>query len=198
MTDTKRDFNAKIAIFASGGGSNARAIIEYFKFKQGFEIVLVVSNKPNAGVLEMAKNQGISTLVISHSSFYRTEDILNHLKGVDLIVLAGFLWLIPSYLIDAFPSGIVNIHPALLPKYGGKGMYGIHVHRAVKAAKEKESGISIHFVNEAYDEGQLIFQQNCVIEPEDSPEMIAKKVLQLEHRHFAPTIEQLLLTKFRS
>ena len=198
MIQTKRAFNARIVIFASGGGSNARAIIEYFKFKQGFEIVLVVSNKPNAGVLEIAKTNGITTLIISRTSFYKTDDILGHLKGVDLIVLAGFLWLIPNYLVQVFPNKIVNIHPALLPKYGGKGMYGIHVHRAVKTAKEKESGISIHFVNEAYDKGQLIFQQACAITPEDSPEMIAKKVLQLEHQHFAPTIEQLLLTKVRS
>lgn len=194
----QKTINAKIVIFASGGGSNARAIIEYFKVKAGFEIVLIVSNNPNAGVLDIATAYDIPSLLISRTSFYKTQDILTALKGIDLIVLAGFLWLIPTYLIKTFPSKIVNIHPALLPKYGGKGMYGIHVHRAVKAAAEKESGISIHYVNEAYDEGQLIFKLSCAIEPDDSPETIAKKVLILEHRHFAPTIEQLLLAKLRS
>lgn len=198
MMYQNKKLSAKIAIFASGGGSNAQAIVNYFKDKEGIEIVLIVSNNPKAGVLDKSRKLGISTHLVSREYFYKTQDILPLLKGIDLIVLAGFLWLIPSYLITAFPRKIINIHPALLPKYGGKGMYGMNVHRAVKEAGEKESGISIHFVNEAYDEGQLIFKQNCPIEIEDSPEIIAKKVLTLEHRHFAPIIEQLLLTNLRS
>ena len=183
-----------IAIFASGTGSNATKIVEYFKGHQDIEVSLVVSNKKDAPVLDMAKANNIPTLVINRNHFYNSEDILKkiHIYKIDFIVLAGFLLLVPQYLIRNFPNRIVNIHPALLPKYGGKGMYGMNVHKAVKAANEKESGITIHFVNEKYDEGKILFQESCQIIPTDSPEMIAKKVLQLEHQHYSKVIENIL------
>lgn len=184
----------KIAIFASGTGSNARKIIEYFADREDVSVSLVVSNKAKAGVLDMAKEWDIDRMVINRALFYETEDMVAHLKQweIDLIVLAGFLWLIPSYLVTSYAGRILNIHPALLPAYGGKGMYGMHVHRAVKAAGERESGMTIHLVNEHYDEGDIIFQARCPIAPEDEAEDIAKKVLALEHRHFASTIDQFL------
>lgn len=182
----------RIAIFASGTGSNARKIVNYFQSHTDIEVTIIVSNKPTAPVLEMAAENNIATLVIQRASFYQTEEIVTELSGIDLIVLAGFLWLIPTYLIRSFPNKIVNIHPALLPKFGGKGMYGKYVHQAVKTAKETESGITIHYVNEAYDEGQIIFQKSCSLAASDTPEDIAQKVLKLEHTHFAPVIEQLL------
>ncbi|PHN03245.1 phosphoribosylglycinamide formyltransferase [Flavilitoribacter nigricans] len=189
----------RIAIFASGTGSNARKIIEYFKNKTDITVSLVLSNKANAPVLDMARDHGIDTLTLTRKEFYETEHLLAqlHQHAIDFIVLAGFLWLVPSYLVRAYPQKIVNIHPALLPKYGGKGMYGHWVHEAVKAAAEPESGMTIHFVNEAYDEGAIIFQSSCRLDPEDDPETIAKKVLRLEHEHFAPVIEQLILKQER-
>ncbi len=180
-----------IAIFASGGGSNARKIIEHFDGSNVGRVGLVLSNKADAGVLEIATSHGIPTHIIDRKSFYETDALLEVLKKheIGFVVLAGFLWLAPEYLVRAFPRKIVNIHPALLPKYGGKGMYGMNVHRAVKAAGERESGISIHYVNERYDEGDIVFQAACPILPEDSAEEIAKKVLELEHRHFPEVIE---------
>ncbi len=159
---------------------------------------MVISNRSTAPVLDMAAGFGVETLVIKREEFYQTEQLLDSLKGIDLLVLAGFLWLIPGYLVQAYPQGIVNIHPALLPQYGGKGMYGMNVHRAVSKAEETESGMTIHYVNEHYDEGQIIFQARCPIIPGEAPEQIAKKVLALEHEHFAPVIEQLLLKTDRS
>ncbi|MEL6836889.1 MAG: phosphoribosylglycinamide formyltransferase [Bacteroidota bacterium] len=188
----------QIAIFASGTGSNARKIIEYFADHPSIKVSLVVSNRKSAPVLEMAAENGVATLVISRSSFYETEDILKALATIETVVLAGFLWLIPSYLVKAFPQRIVNIHPALLPKYGGKGMYGMNVHRAVSEAGETESGMTIHYVNEEYDEGQIIFQASCPLIPGEAAENIAQKVLSLEHQHFAPVIEQLLTNNDRS
>ncbi len=184
----------RIAIFASGTGSNAQKIIEYFEGNNRVRVDLVVSNKADAPVLEIARRHGIDTFHINRSQFYETEEILTELRkrSIDLIVLAGFLWLAPAYLVRAFPNQIINIHPALLPKFGGKGMYGIHVHQAVKDAGESRTGITIHFVNEKYDEGRIIFQAGCDIYPEDSVESIALKVRQLEHAHFAPVIAQLL------
>lgn len=189
----------RIAIFASGTGSNARKIIEYFQNKTDITVSLVLSNKVTAPVLNMAQDHGIDTLTLTRKEFYETEHLLAqlHQNEIDFIVLAGFLWLVPSYLVKAYPRKIVNIHPALLPKFGGKGMYGHRVHEAVKKAAEKESGITIHFVNEAYDEGDIIFQSSCRLDPQDEPEAIAKKVLRLEHEHFAPVIEQLILKKQR-
>ena len=188
----------RIAIFASGTGSNARKIVEYFKGHPSIEVSLIVTNKATAPVLDMAAEHGIPTLLLNRASFYETEELLGELRGINLIVLAGFLWLIPDYLVRHFPRKIVNIHLALLPKYGGKGMYGKYVHQVVKAAGEKESGITIHYVNEHYDEGLVIFQTSCPLEPEDDAEAIAQKVLALEHRHFAPVIEQLLTINYRS
>ena len=183
-----------IAIFASGEGTNAQTIIDYFKSSQQIKIALVVSNKSTANVLNRAKNNSIPTLVIDRNSFYESNSVVKQLKNanIDLIVLAGFLWMIPENLIKAFPNKIVNIHPALLPKFGGKGMFGMNVHKAVIEAKEKESGISIHFVNEHYDEGKIISQHKCEVLDKDSAEDLAKKIHQLEYDYFSKTIEDLL------
>ena len=183
-----------IAIFASGGGSNAQKIMKHFEGKEIAQVSLIISNKSNAGVLEKAEVFGIPTLLINREEFYKTEDILKELDAysIDLVVLAGFLWLVPIYLVKAYKNRILNIHPALLPNYGGKGMYGMNVHRAVKEAGEKASGITIHFVNEHYDEGGIIFQATCHISPSDTPENIAKNVLALEHRYFSEVIEKVL------
>ncbi len=184
----------KIAIFASGTGSNATKIVAHFKDHASISVALVVSNKATAPVLQMATTNHIPTLLLNRTSFYETEQLLENLARhqIDFIALAGFLWLIPPYLVKAFEQRMVNIHPALLPKYGGKGMYGMNVHKAVQANGEKESGITIHFVNEQYDEGGAIFQAACGIEPIDDPIAIRNKVLQLEHYYFPRIIEGLL------
>ncbi|MES2138607.1 MAG: phosphoribosylglycinamide formyltransferase [Bacteroidota bacterium] len=185
-----------IAIFASGEGTNTQNIIDYFKSPTGgIKVALVVSNNPGANVLNRAKEAGIPTIVIERNTFYNSDQLIEQLRSahIDLIVLAGFLWKIPENLIKNFPDKIINIHPALLPKYGGKGMYGINVHKAVVDAKEKESGISIHFVNENYDEGQLIEQHICSIEPSDTPETVAYKIHQLENEFFPKAIFDLLM-----
>ena len=183
-----------IAIFASGTGSNAKKIVAHFAGNEKARVALIVSNRSKAPVLQMAKEAGIDTFVLDRAAFYGSEAILDLLRSyrIDFVVLAGFLWLASPYFVRAFDRRIVNIHPALLPKYGGKGMYGMHVHRAVKEAGDRESGMTIHYVNEHYDEGNIIFQARCPVEPEDTPEDIAGKVQQLEHRHFAPVIEQLI------
>ena len=185
----------RIALFASGNGSNAQRIIEFFKDHNKISIELVFSNNPGAYVLERAKNLSVEAILFNRHEFYETDKILKILleRKIDLIVLAGFLWLIPKYLLDAFENRIINIHPALLPKYGGKGMYGMRVHEAVIAAGEKESGITIHYVNEKYDDGQIIFQAKCPVEDSDTPESLAEKVHQLEHRYFSGVIERLVL-----
>lgn len=182
----------KIAIFASGTGSNAQKIIE-----QVPGVALILSNKSDAGVLAIAEKNGIPTLVLDKERFLRGDGYVPELNkmGIGLIVLAGFLWKVPATLIKAFPHQIINIHPALLPKYGGKGMYGHFVHEAVIAAGEKESGISIHYVDELYDHGQVILQAICAIEPGDTPESLAKKVQVLEHRHFPAAIKLLTAVK---
>jgi len=189
-----------IAIFASGTGSNAQKIIEYFEAravahpgKRPIKVSLIVCNVPGAGVLNIAKEKGIPTLLINKTEF-STSGYVESLRNseINFIVLAGFLWKVPEVLVHAFPKAIVNIHPALLPKYGGKGMYGAKVHEAVIAAGEKESGISIHWVNEHYDEGDIIFQATCSVDASDSPISLANKIHSLEHTHFAPTIEKLL------
>lgn len=181
----------RIAIFASGRGSNARNIINYFKNNPSISISMIISNKQTAPVLDIGKQFDINTLVINRVSFYDSDDLLSVLKEhkIDFIVLAGFLWLIPPYLVQNYNGRIINIHPALLPKYGGKGMYGMNVHKAVFQAKEKESGITIHFVNEHYDEGNIIFQATCPIDETDTPTSIAQKVHQLEYKHFPIIIE---------
>ena len=185
-----------IAIFASGGGSNARQIMEYFQDHASIRVALVVSNKRSAGVLDIAQAFGVPTQVIERQQFYETEDILAVLRqyDVDFIALAGFLWLMPPYLVRHFPRKIVNIHPALLPAFGGKGMYGHHVHAAVKAAGVSTTGMTIHFVNEHYDEGDIIFQATCPVRPDDSPDDIARHVLRLEHAHFARVIEHIVVS----
>jgi len=179
----------KIAIFASGSGSNAQQIIEYFKDHPHIEVDAIYTNNSKAGVIQRAERFGISSFV-----FEKISDIYDTLENrkTELVVLAGYLKLIPKSLIAKFPQKIINIHPALLPKYGGKGMYGKYVHQAVFDNKEKQSGISIHFVNEDYDEGNIIYQNRVNLVDEDTPDTIAKKVLALEHAHYAPVIEKLL------
>ena len=183
-----------IAILASGAGSNAQKILEHFSDRMDIAVRLIVSNKQEAGVLNIAKVVSIDTFIVTRDSFYATTDLLVELdkRNIDFIVLAGFLWLIPPYLIQHYPDRIINIHPALLPKYGGKGMYGHFVHEAVHLAKETHSGITIHYVNEKYDEGSIVFQERCEILPSDQPEDIARKVQVLEHSHYPTVIDQLV------
>ncbi|MBN2806176.1 MAG: phosphoribosylglycinamide formyltransferase [Prolixibacteraceae bacterium] len=182
----------KIAIFASGSGTNAENIIRYFEGNENLNIECIYSNSPQAYVLQRAQKYGIPTRVFTRDEFYHSHEIVNslHAYSVDMVVLAGFLWLIPASLVKAFT--IVNIHPALLPAYGGKGMYGHRVHEAVVADKASESGITIHYVNENYDEGQIIFQAKCSIDPDDTPDDVAAKIHLLEYEHFPKVIEQLL------
>jgi phosphoribosylglycinamide formyltransferase-1 len=184
----------RIAIFASGSGSNAQKIMEHFKRNTEAEVVLILTNNPQAYVLQRADNFEIPSHIFTRHEFYETDDVIRILKNlqVDLIVLAGFLWLVPASLLKNFPNKIINLHPALLPKYGGKGMYGDHVHNAILAAKEEESGITIHFVNEQFDEGEIIHQSKFKIEPGDNLEMVKFKGQQLEHQHFPKVIENLL------
>jgi len=188
-----------VAIFASGAGSNAEKIIEHMNLlpntgTENFRVDLVVCNKPEAGVLQIAAKYHIDTLLIDKERFFRGDGYVSDLKarGIQFIVLAGFLWKIPISLIKAYPGKIVNIHPALLPKFGGKGMYGSKVHEAVIAAGEKESGISIHYVDELYDHGNTIFQAKCSVDENDTPETLAQKIHVLEHRHYPAVIEGLL------
>ncbi|MFC2175727.1 phosphoribosylglycinamide formyltransferase, partial [Bacteroidota bacterium] len=186
----------RIAIFASGTGSNAVRIIEHFNNHPNIKVCVVVSNKSNAPVLAKAQQAGVETFAFNRDEFYQSDLVLNELKKreIDLIVLAGFMWLVPENLIKTYTDRIINIHPALLPNYGGKGMYGMHVHRAVKAAGETETGITIHLVNEEYDRGEILFQAKCSISEEDTPEDIAQKIHQLEHANFSEQIERYLQT----
>ena len=183
-----------IAILASGGGSNAERIIQHFQNIKSVQVVLIVSNKPNAYVLQRAANHNIDPVVIDKALFQSKQEMLSILekKNIDFIALAGFLWLVPSYLVRAYPKRIVNIHPALLPKYGGKGMYGKRVHQAVFDNNETSTGMTIHFVDEQYDEGHIIFQDSVELLPSDTPDIIAKKVLELEHKHYPSVIESVL------
>lgn len=184
----------KIALFASGSGSNAENIIIYFRQSATVKVQIVFTNNIQAGVIVRAQKYDVPVLHFTRAMLYDSDYIVKLLQinNIDLIVLAGFLWLIPVSMIQAFPLKIINIHPALLPKYGGPGMYGMHVHRAVKDNKEKESGISIHYVNEEYDKGTIIFQATCPVNPQDSPDDIAAKVHELEYRHFPVVIDNLL------
>ena len=184
----------RIAIFASGSGSNAQKIMEHFKKNSDAEVALILTNNPEAYVLQRADNFEIPSHVFDRHEFYDSDDVIRLLKNlqIDLIVLAGFLWLVPQSLLNAFPNRIINIHPSLLPKYGGKGMYGDRVHKAVLAAGDDESGITIHFVNEHFDEGEIIHQSRFRIEPGDDIEMIKFKGQQLEHTHFPKVVEGLL------
>jgi phosphoribosylglycinamide formyltransferase-1 len=183
-----------IAIFASGSGTNAENIIKHFSDKKDAKVTLVLTENPNAFVLERAKNQHVPTLVFSLEEL-KGGSILHTLKqqNIDYIVLAGFLKLIPSDIIEAFPNRIINIHPALLPKFGGKGMYGNKVHQAVIESGEKESGITIHYVNKHYDEGSIIFQAKCPVLENDTPELLAQRIHNLEYINFPKVIEDLIL-----
>jgi len=184
----------RIAIFASGSGSNAQKIMEHFKKNELAEVTLVLTNNPEAYVLQRADNFEIPAHVFNRREFYQSDEILSLLEKlkIDLIVLAGFLWLVPQNLLDAYPNRIINIHPALLPAFGGKGMYGDYVHQAVLTAGEKESGITIHFVNEHFDKGEIIQQFRFRIEPQDQLENIRFKIQQLEHQHYPKVIENVL------
>lgn len=183
-----------LAIFASGSGSNAENIIQYFAQKPEFCVKKIYCNVPDAYVLERAKKYQVPTVVFNRTDFRNPEGILRQLQkdGTDFIILAGFLWLIPACITAAFPNRIINIHPALLPSYGGKGMYGHHVHEAVIAAGEKESGITIHYVNDHYDEGTPIFQAKCPVLPGDTPDELAARVHELEYRYFPEVIERVV------
>lgn len=185
----------KIAIFASGSGSNAENIIQYFAQKPQFCVKSVFCNVPDAYVLERVKKYRIPTFVFNREEFRNPDKVFRQLQEqeIDFIVLAGFLWLLPSFITAAWPDKIVNIHPALLPAYGGKGMYGHHVHEAVIAAGEKESGITIHYVNDHYDQGAIIFQAKCPVYPTDTPEELAARVHELEYKHFPQIIEETIL-----
>jgi phosphoribosylglycinamide formyltransferase 1 len=184
----------RIAIFASGSGSNAQKIMEHFKKHNDAEVAIVLTNNPEAYVLQRADNFEVPTHVFTRHEFYKTDEVIQLLNNlnVDILVLAGFLWLIPDNLLKAFPNKIINIHPALLPKYGGKGMYGDHVHKAIIEAGDTESGITIHFVNENFDEGEIIHQSRFHIEKQDDLEMIKFKGQQLEHLHYPRVIEMIL------
>ncbi|MGV8878964.1 MAG: phosphoribosylglycinamide formyltransferase [Sphingobacteriaceae bacterium] len=184
----------RIAIFASGSGSNAQKIMEHFKRSDVAEVCLILTNNSEAYVLQRADNFEIPSHIFDRKEFYESDRIVKMLKNlqVNLIVLAGFLWLIPANLLKAFPNNIINIHPALLPKFGGKGMYGDRVHQAVLDQKADESGITIHFVNENFDEGEIIYQARFKIEQDDDLEMIKFKIQQLEHQHYPKVVENLL------
>jgi phosphoribosylglycinamide formyltransferase-1 len=184
----------RIAIFASGSGSNAQRIMEHFKRHKEMEVAIVLSNRADSYVLQRADNFEIPTQVFSKEELYDSSTILKLLKNldIDMIVLAGFLWLIPANIIRQYPKRIINIHPALLPKYGGKGMYGNIIHETVIANHDPETGITIHYVNESFDEGEIIYQNKCVVEKTDTTEKLAYKVHQLEHLHYPRIIEDLL------
>ena len=183
-----------IAIFASGSGTNAENIIRHFQGNKDVNVALVVSNKPDAYVLVRAANLHVPSLTLTREEFARGEELARLMKeqGIDFIVLAGFLLRVPEALIEAYPGRIVNIHPALLPKYGGKGMYGDRVHRAVVEAGERESGITIHLIDEQYDRGTTVFQAKCPVLPGDTPDDVARKVHALEYAHYPEVIGQLL------
>ncbi len=183
----------KIAIFASGAGSNAQKIIDYFRKSVYAHVHLIVCNNPRAGVLQIAAVEDIEILLIEKSTFNDTGYV-GELKnrGIEFIVLAGFLWMLPEVLIESFAGKIINIHPALLPKYGGRGMYGNAVHNAVINAKEKQSGITVHYVDEKYDHGKIIFQAKCDVAEDDTAESLAQKIHLLEHAHYPLQIEKIL------
>jgi phosphoribosylglycinamide formyltransferase-1 len=186
----------KIAIFASGSGSNAQRIAEFFKGNNHVGVARIYCNNPDACVLIRAVKLGIPSFIFNRYDFYHSDLVLNQLTidQTDLIVLAGFLWLVPSNILNVFKNRIINIHPALLPGYGGKGMYGQRVHEVVIASGDKESGITIHYVNEKYDEGNIIFQAKCTVEKNETPESLAIKIHKLEYDHFPVIIEKVIQT----
>lgn len=184
----------RIAIFASGSGSNAQRLAEYFTGNGKAEILAIYCNNPNAFVLERANKLGIQTVLFNRDTFYNSLSILEDLKkrNVDWILLAGFLWLIPESILKTYPQRIINIHPALLPAYGGKGMYGMKVHEAVITSGDSESGITIHYVNEQYDKGDIISQARCQIQQGDTPQMLAAKIHELEYEYYPAVVEKLI------
>ena len=184
----------RIAIFASGSGTNAQKIIEHFRDNENIEVSIVLSNNEDAHVLKRASDFKIPSYVFDRQMFYDTDQVHDILRdiGIDFIVLAGFLWLVPANLLSTWAGRIVNIHPALLPKFGGKGMYGDRVHKAVISAGEKETGITIHYVNEVYDDGEIIFQKKFDILPDDTADSIAERIHVLEHEHFPRVVEELV------
>lgn len=184
-----------IVIFASGSGTNTQNLIQYFQQSEFAEVVLVLSNKKDAKVLNRSKNLNIRSLHFSKTSLFSSEGVLKLLKEVnaDYIILAGFLLKFPALILKEFPNRVINLHPALLPKYGGKGMYGNHVHKAVVANKEKKTGITIHYVNENYDEGAIIFQKSVALSEKDTSEMVAEKIHELEYKWFPKVVEKLIL-----
>jgi formyltetrahydrofolate-dependent phosphoribosylglycinamide formyltransferase len=192
-----RQMPVEVAIFASGTGSNAQKIIDHFKNSSAVHIGLIVCNKPGAGVIGIAGRENIPVLLIERNTFFNGDGYLPELKkhGIGFIILAGFLWKIPTAILNAYTGRIVNIHPALLPGYGGKGMYGNNVHKAVIATGDKESGITIHYVDDQYDHGATIFQARCPIYPDDTAETLAKRIHQLEHEHYPRVIAEVLAKK---
>jgi phosphoribosylglycinamide formyltransferase-1 len=184
----------RIAVFASGTGTNAELLIEHFELHKDAQVTLLVCNRADAGALKIAQEHGVETMLVSREEFFSEHSITEKLKerGIDFIVLAGFLWLIPPAIISVYKNHIINIHPALLPKFGGKGMYGKKVHEAVVSSGEKESGITIHFVNEKFDEGNHIAQFICPVFADDTAETLAARVQELEHKHFAEVVEKML------
>ena len=185
----------RIVIFATGSGTNAENLIRFFQGREDATVTQVLTNNPRAKVLERCKNLNISALSFNRIAFSKTNDVLNILKNSqpDIIVLAGFLWKFPEFILKEFSNKVINIHPALLPKFGGKGMYGMRVHEAVINNKDKETGITIHYVNEQYDEGAIIFQAKCDVLDNDTAEDVAKKIHALEMEHFPKVVENLLL-----
>ncbi len=183
-----------MVIFASGSGSNAENLITFFQNRDDASVVLVLTNNPYAKVLERCKNLNVSALSFNKKAFTETVIVLNILKDIqpDLIILAGFLWKFPEHILREFPNKVINIHPALLPKYGGKGMYGMHVHEAVVSNKETETGITIHYVNEHYDEGAIIFQAKCIVNENDTAEDVADKIHYLEMIHFPEAVAEII------
>ncbi len=184
----------RIVIFASGSGTNAENLIKFFQNKDKASVVQVLTNNPRAKVIDRCNSLQTSCLSFNRTAFYKTAhvlDILNSIKP-DLIVLAGFLWKFPENILDAFPNKVINVHPALLPNYGGKGMYGMHVHNAVVANKESKTGITIHYVNEHYDDGAIIFQAECTVDTNDTAQDVASKIHKLEMEHFPLVVESLL------
>jgi phosphoribosylglycinamide formyltransferase 1 len=187
----------RLAIFASGSGTNAGAIFNYFEKHDSIKVVLLVTNNPTAGVLDKAKKSAIKNAVFTKLQFNETDEVVELLQSHQIthVILAGFLLLVPKKIVTAYPKKIINIHPSLLPKFGGKGMYGLKVHEAVKAAREQETGITIHEVNEKFDEGEIIFQVSCAIAESDTPKQIAQKVQVLEHKNYPPVIERWILKR---
>jgi phosphoribosylglycinamide formyltransferase-1 len=185
---------SNVVLFASGSGTNAENIALFFRDNPDMYVSYILSNRSNAGVLDRAKKLNIKTMVFDREMFVNSDTVLSFLKDIsaDLIVLAGFLWLVPKHIVKAFPNRIINIHPALLPKYGGKGMYGDRVHQMVIENGEKESGITIHYVNEKYDDGDVIFQARCPVEKNDTPQTLARKIHDLEYKYYPEIVQKVL------